>query len=67
MKVMMIVMTILMMMKMTVNVGFVNDKSIRRLVDIFQPVSFESPLVNKECSSVRTVWISFSTHGVKRK
>ena len=50
---MMIVMTIL-MIKMTVNFGFVGSNSIRCLVDIFQPVSFESPHVYNECNlSVR--------------
>ena len=58
MMMMMIVMTILMMIpmmiKMTVNLGFVDANSIRCLVDIFQPVSFESPHVYKECNlSVR--------------
>ena len=52
MMVMMIVMT--MMNKMTVNLGFVDANSIRCLGDIFQPVSFESPHVCKECNlSVR--------------
>ena len=30
------------------------------LIEIFQPVSVQSPQVNKECSlGVRTVWVSF--------
>ena len=50
----MIVMTILMMipmmMKMTANLGFVDADSIRYLVDIFQPVRFQSLHVYKECN-----------------
>ena len=52
--VMTILMMILMMIKMTANLGFVIANSMRCLVDIFQPVSFQSLHVYKECNlSVR--------------
>ena len=51
MRVMTILMMILMMFKMRVNLGFVDANSIRYLVDIFQPVSFQSTHVYKECNS----------------
>ena len=46
----MIVMTILMMIPMTANLGSVDANSIRYLVDIFQPVRFQSLHVYKECN-----------------
>ena len=52
--VMTILMATLMTTKTTVNLQFVDANSIRFLVDIFKPLSFENPRVYKECSlSVR--------------